>query len=163
MRVLSGPPPKISKPRATLCRPLPTPCRAGLFNKDTKIQEARVGIELFEELLQIVAQQKTVVSVLEKAANRKLAAARAARHQELKVSLMALKLREVPARWQSFLASVQVVGPVPFAQGKVVGHLMNGNLEHTESAFLEPLAWDARDGVKPVSYTHLTLPTICSV
>ena len=24
-------------------------------------------------------------------------------------------------------------------------------------------AWDARDTITPVSYTHLTLPTICSV
>ena len=35
--------------------------------------------------------------------------------------------------------------------------------EITEENFLVNLSWEATDDTLPVSYTHLTLPTICSV
>ena len=50
---------------------------------------------------------------------------------------------------------------LPF--GSSEAHEADGNLTASECERLGSLSLDQMDGRLPVSYTHLTLPTICSV
>eukprot|EP00975_Prorocentrum_lima_P019876 4181989-Prorocentrum_lima.AAC.1 len=45
----------------------------------------------------------------------------------------------------------------------VIGYVSNGKFERFQAKPEKPAKQENRDGEPTVSYTHLTLPTICSV